>query len=177
VFCLLLRMWLPPHLKYCHYRHFRACLTFTVCLFWVHNFSFSHRIVTVTLAVIKYPQEHQINCQIIILEESHLLWEMITLCLHLETGVTRCRMAKYSLAVDNKGPFFRMRHDYEQGHDTQHLSKHLREQLPSKLTSVTCVNSVRSVQTKQALKARILVISPQCLKCKHENSRERSTMC
>jgi hypothetical protein len=66
------------------------------------------------------------------------------------------------LAVkENKGPFFRVRHDYERGHDTQHLSKHLREQLHSKLTSVTHENSVRVVKTKRT---------------KTENSCDRSAM-
>jgi hypothetical protein len=51
---------------------------------------------------------------------------------------------------ENKGPIFRVRCDYERGHDTQHLSKHLREQLCSQLTSVTCENSARGVQMKRA---------------------------
>jgi hypothetical protein len=63
--------------------------------------------------------------------------------------VTSCWMVKYSLAVkENKGPFFRVRHDYERVYGTQRLSKHLREQLRSKLTSVTHENSVRGVETK-----------------------------
>jgi hypothetical protein len=37
-----------------------------------------------------------------------------------------------------------------QRHDTQHLNKHLREQLHSQLTSVTCENSASDVQMKRA---------------------------
>jgi hypothetical protein len=78
---------------------------------------------------------------------------------------------------ENKGPFFRVRSDYERDHDTRHLNKHLREQLCNKLSSVTRENSVRDVQTKHMLQTRILLIGPQHLKRKHENSRERSVMC
>jgi hypothetical protein len=60
-------------------------------------------------------------------------------------------VTKYSLAVkENKGPFFRLRHDCEKGHHTQHLSKHMRTQLCSELTSVTRESSVKCVETKHA---------------------------
>jgi hypothetical protein len=75
-------------------------------------------------------------------------------------------VAKYSLAVRNKGHFFRVRRDYEGGHDTQHFGKHVREQLRSKLPSVTRENSVRGIETKHVLTTRILVIGPQRLKRK-----------
>jgi hypothetical protein len=62
---------------------------------------------------------------------------------------------KNSLAVkENKGLFFRVKREYERGHDTQQLSKHLRE--------IDLCDSW-GVYKQNMLKMRILVSSPQCV--------------
>jgi hypothetical protein len=61
-----------------------------------------------------------------------------------------CWLIENSFSVKgNKGPFFRLRRDCEWDHRAQHLSKHLRAQLSSKLTSVTCGSSVKCVENER----------------------------
>jgi hypothetical protein len=94
------------------------------------------------------------------------------------TAVTSCWVAKYSLAVkENKGPFFRLRREYKQGHHTQHFSKHLSPQLLSSLTSVTRESSAMCRETKDVLMTGFAVIRLPCLKRNDGNLRHPSAMC
>jgi hypothetical protein len=79
-----------PYLKYCYFPRSFFHFHFHCIFFLRHNFCLSYKIVIFTE---KCPQEHRINCLTIIMEESDLPWNVLSLgnnTLHLKSYEASC---------------------------------------------------------------------------------------